>query len=166
MKKTIISVCMVLCASAPGFAATPSLESLDALFEVTRASALIDSLTASIDQNMHQSMEQALAGQKLTDVQRRVVDSMAQKSVQIVRDELTWAKLKPVYVSIYQESLTQDDIDGLVAFYRSSAGEAMVKKMPQVMQKTMTAVQAMLGPMMERLKVAQAQAIAEAKSQN
>ncbi len=164
MKKTITAVCLFLCASAPSFANTPSAESLDALFEVTRASALMESLSTSIDSHMRQSMEQALAGEKLTDAQRRAVDSMARKSAQIVRDEITWAKLKPVYVRIYQESLTQEDIDGLVAFYRSPAGDAMVRKMPQVVQKTMTEVQAMLGPMMEKLKVAQAEAIAEAKS--
>lgn len=164
LKKFITAVCLYLCVSLPVFADRPSAESLDALFEVTRASTLMDSLSASIDQTMRQGMEQALAGQKLTDAQRRMVDSMALKSAQIVRDEVTWTKLKPLYVRIYQESLTQEDIDGLVAFYRSPAGDAMVRKMPQVMQRTMAEVQAILGPMMERLKVAQAEAIAEAKS--
>lgn len=165
MKKIFVTAAMVILgAAAPVLAAPPSAESLDALFELTRAAALMDSVSATIDQNLRQTQEQALAGQKLSEGQRKVIEAANQKSVQIVRDEISWAKLKPVYVSIYQESLTQEDIDGLIAFYRSPAGEAMMKKLPLVMQKTMTAVQASLAPMVEKLKAAQAQAIAEAKA--
>src|SRR3954462_4716252 len=112
MKKILTAACILVRASMPALAAAPTAESLDALFEVTRASALVDSLSATIDQNMRASMEQSIAGQKLTDAQRKVLDNMTQKSLQIVREEITWAKLKPLYVGIYQQSLTQEDIDG------------------------------------------------------
>ena len=49
-------------------------------------------------------------------------------------------------------------------FYRSPAGDAMVKKMPLVIQKTMGALQAMMGPMMAKLQSAQAETLAEIKS--
>ena len=163
--KTILTAALIfLCASAPALAATPSTESLDALFEVTRAPALVGSMSASVEQNIRLTAEQALEGKTLNDAQRRAMDNMTKKLAEVVRQELTWDKLRPLYINIYQESLTQEDIDGLVAFYRSPAGDAMVKKMPLVGQKTMSAVQTMIGPMMKKLQSAQAEAMAEFKA--
>jgi uncharacterized protein len=59
----------------------------------------------------------------------------------MLREEMTWDKLRPVYVQIYQESFTQEEIDGLIAFYESPAGFAFVEKMPFVMQKSMSIMQ-------------------------
>lgn len=163
MKPIFTAVCIFLYTSAPSFAATPSTESLDALFEVTRAQALVSSMSANVEQSIRLTTEQALGGKTLNDAERRAIDNMTKKAAEIVRQELTWDKLRPIYINIYQESLTQEDIDGLVAFYRSPAGDAMVKKMPLVGQKTMGAVQAMIGPMMKKLQSAQAEAMAEIK---
>lgn len=164
MRNIIAAICIFVCASAPGFAATPSTESLDEMFELTHVSALMRSMTANIEQNLRQSMQQSLGTQELTDTQQRANDAMAKKFADAMREELTWDKLRPIYINIYQESLTQEEVDGLIAFYRSPAGDAMVKKLPLIAQKTMGAVQTMMGPLVARLKVAQAEAMAESKA--
>lgn len=163
MKKVFAAACIFLCASAPGLAATPSIESLDTLFEVTRAPALVSSMSANVELTMRQTAERALEGKTPNDAQRRAMDNMVKKASEIVLQELTWDKLRPIYINIYQESLTQEDIDGLVAFYRSPAGDAMVKKMPLVGQKTMSAVQTLIVPMMKKLQSVQTEAMAEFK---
>ena len=43
---------------------------------------------------------------------------------------MTWDKLRPLYVRIYQESFTQEEIDGLIVFYESPAGIAFVERWP------------------------------------
>ena len=164
MKNTFVAICIFVCASAPSFAATPTTESLDEMFELTHVSALVSSMTANIEQNLRQSMQQSAGAKELSDNQRRTNDATAKKFADAMREELTWDKLRPVYISIYQESLTQEEVDGLIAFYRSPAGDAMVRKLPVIMQKTMGAVQTMMGPLVARLKTVQAQAIAEEKA--
>lgn len=96
--------------------------------------------------------------------QQRVVDATRAKLVQVLREELSWDKLRPVYVQIYQETFTQEEIDGLIAFYNSPAGAAFVEKMPVVMQRSMSIMQSRTAPMMEKMKAAMQQAIAEAKA--
>ncbi len=91
------------------------------------------------------------------------MNATPKKFAEVMRQEFTWAKLQPIYVNIYQESFTQEEIDGLIAFYRSPAGDALVKKMPLVLQKSMGAMQGMLGPMAEKMKAAMQEAMAEAK---
>ena len=72
--------------------------------------------------------------------------------------------MRPVYIQIYQESFTQEEIDGMIAFYQSPAGAAFVRKMPVVMEKSMRIMQVRIAPMMERMKAVMAQSIAEARA--
>jgi len=72
--------------------------------------------------------------------------------------------MRPLYIQIYQETFTQEEIDGLIAFYKSPAGVAFVDKMPVVMQRSMSIMQSRIAPMMEKMKAAMQQAADEAKA--
>ncbi len=166
MKRFLTAASIVILAAtaaAPSFAATPTVESVDALLQVTHTQNLLESLYGNMEQTMRQTMQHMSAGQNLNDEQKRVLESTPKKFAEVVRQEFTWDKLRPVYINIYQESFTQEEIDGLIAFYRTPAGDALVKKMPLVMQKSMAAMQGMLGPMVDKMKVAMQDAMAEAK---
>ncbi len=71
-----------------------------------------------------------------------------------------------MYTRIYMESFTQDEVDGMLAFYATPAGQALIKKMPVAMQKTMEAMQQMMGPMMQKLQAIQSESIAELQALN
>jgi hypothetical protein len=83
--------------------------------------------------------------------------------IPILRDQLSWGNLKKIYIPIYRESFTQEEIDGLIAFYSSPAGNALVVKMPIVAQKSMAATQQLIVPMMQQMQKAVAEATAEMK---
>jgi hypothetical protein len=57
---------------------------------------------------------------------------------------LSWERLKPQYVALYGETFTEEEIDGMLAFYRSPAGRAMREKMPALMKKSMELTQQMM----------------------
>ena len=144
--------------------APPSQESIDRLLVDAKVEQLLDTMLANVDQVMRRSMETSLQGQQLSLEQRQAVDGAAAKFVQVMREEMTWDKLRPLYVQIYQESFTQEEIDGLIAFYESPAGVAFVEKMPVVMQKSMSIMQSRMAPMLERMKAAMKEAIPETKA--
>jgi len=144
-------------------AAPPTAESIDTLLSLSKTQRLLDGIYANIDQVMQQSIAASMQGQPVTPEQQRVIDNMRQKFAVIFREEMSWSKLLPVYTRIYQESFTQEEIDGLIAFYRTPAGNALVEKMPVVMQKSMAAMQPLMAPMMQRMKAATEEAAAEAK---
>jgi hypothetical protein len=56
-------------------------------------------------------------------------------------EELSWRNYEPLYLDIYARSLTQEEVDGMLAFYATLAGKAVIAKMPTIMQLTMEAVQ-------------------------
>jgi uncharacterized protein len=72
--------------------------------------------------------------------------------------------MKPVYMQLYRETFDQAEIDGLIAFYRSPAGQSFIAKMPKVMQKSMVVVQEQMRAMMPKIQEATAQAMEEAKA--
>ena len=146
------------------YCAPASQESIDRLLADAKVEQLLDTMLANVDQVMRRSMETSMQGHQLSPEQRQAVDGAAAKFIQVMREEMTWDKLRPLYVQIYQESFTQEEIDGLIAFYESPAGVAFVEKMPVVMQKSMSIMQSRMAAMMEKMKAAMKEAIAEPKA--
>ena len=145
-------------------AAPASPESIDVLLTATKAQRNVDTMLSNLDPMMRQSMATATKGQQLSAEQQRMMDATRAQFVQVLREEMAWDKMHPLYVQIYQETFTQEEIDGLIAFYKSPAGVAFVEKMPVVMQKSMSLMQSRMAPMMERMKAATQQAIDEDKT--
>jgi len=145
-------------------AAPASTESVEALLTLTKAESTLDAMYASIEQMVRQSMQQQMAlGKTLTPQQRQVIDTMPAKFMAVIRTELTWDKLKSQFVQIYLETFDQEEIDGLVAFYRSTAGQAFVDKMPVLMQKSMAISQSQMQTIFPKMMAVINQALAEAK---
>jgi hypothetical protein len=72
---------------------------------------------------------------------RQAADQIQQKVLQLLQNSLSWEKLKPKMVEIYASTFTEQEIDGILNFYKSPAGQAMLQKMPQLMQRSMVMTQ-------------------------
>ncbi|MES2098699.1 MAG: DUF2059 domain-containing protein [Pseudomonadota bacterium] len=127
----------------------------------TRAEKVLDSMFTIFDQSIRQGMAASLQGQTPNAEQQRILDAMPGQLAQVFREEMTWAKLRPIYVRVYQETFTQEEVNAITAFYKTPAGAASIDKMPVVMQKSMTESQALMGPMVERFKAIQQQVAAD-----
>jgi len=71
------------------------------------------------------------------ELQKQMLASLTQK--------LGFEALKQKYVQIYDETFTAEEIAGLLAFYKSSAGQAFLEKNPDIMAKTAAVVQQAMG---------------------
>lgn len=77
----------------------------------------------------------------LTAEQQKVLDGGIAQIRMITHDGLSWAKLEPGITDVYAESYSEPTIDGLLAFYKSPAGQEMVAKQGEVMTRASVAVQ-------------------------
>jgi hypothetical protein len=140
-------------------AASPSDQSINELLGVMNMPHMMDQMLANVDQGMktgmQQGLQQSLQGRELTAEQKAEVEKFQKKLMGIMRDELAFDKLKDIYVKVYRETFTQEEIDGLVAFYKSPAGKAYVEKLPAVMQRAGAEMQSRIGPMIQKLNVMQ-----------
>ena len=77
----------------------------------------------------------------------RIIVADAQDQLgKIVVEEMTSAQMQGFIVQTYQHVFTQEEVDGLIAFYRSPVGRAWVAKMPQANQRLMELVQQQVMP--------------------
>ncbi|MDR0779829.1 MAG: DUF2059 domain-containing protein [Pseudomonadales bacterium] len=144
-------------------AAPASQESVEKLLAVTNVESMMESLYSSVEQMMRQSMQQAAQGKTLSAEEQRALDTVPAKFVALMREEASWQKLKPQYAQLYLETFDQEEVDGLLAFYSSSAGQALLNKMPLVIQKSMVLSQSLMQSLMPKMMAAINDALSEAQ---
>jgi uncharacterized protein len=139
---------------APVVAATPppSKESIDKLLVAMNVEKMIANMQAQVESAMKAGVDQSLRGQALSADQQKIVDALRVKISSELTSQLNWENMRPLYTQVYSETFTQEEINGLTAFYESPAGRAFVSKVPQVMKKTMTLMQARMGPVIRDLQ--------------
>lgn len=153
-------------AMCPAIAAEPpaSEASVRELLTITQSQKLLDGTMGQVDAMMQRSMKQALAGQTLTADQQRIMDNMRTKMIALFREDMKWETLEPMFIDIYKQSFSQKEVDGMLDFYKSEPGQAVIAKMPLVMQNTMQAMQGRMAVMLPKLQRLQQDAIAELKA--
>ncbi len=142
----------VLSFSLESSAAPASDPSVEKLLELTQAGKMMDSAFAQMDGLMKATMKQVTNGKPLTVQDQAVMDKQQSRMVALLKTEFSWDKMKDAFAKIYRETFTQEEVDGLIAFYQSPVGQAFVKKQPQLMQQTMQVMQQRMGPLMQKIQ--------------
>jgi len=146
-------------------AAEPASEaSIRALLSVTGARQLVDGMNAQLDDQMSAGVRMALGDSTPTPAQQQAIDRMKARMVVVMREELAWERMEPIYIRIYGESLTEEEVAGMLDFYRTPAGQALIRKMPTMMHKIMPEMQALMGSAMPKLQQAQREFMADLKA--
>lgn len=161
----IVLVFSVLVRPALAADSKPSEQSIKQLLAVTETHKLLDGMMNQIDGMMENSMRQALQGKSLAPDQQKAFDNMRAKSVALLKQELSWDSLEPFYIRMYRDSFTQEEINGMLAFYKTPSGQAVIKKMPAVMQGAMVEMQKRMGTLMPKLQQIQKETLAELKAE-
>ncbi len=150
-------------------ATEPSAASIDRLLDITQSRRTVDAIQKQVEAMMKPMFEQALDSKSLSPEKReeaeRYMASFSEKMKPVFAEMLDWQRLKELTAKIYMESFSQEEIDGLIAFYESATGKAFVERMPLVMQKSMVAMQQRMVPLMEKMKQAAKESAAEFKAQ-
>ena len=149
----------------PVFAGTASEQSVKQLLESTDAHKLLDQITADMDNMMKTNMQRSLQGKSITPKQQQIIEDMQHKEVALIKQEMTWEKLEPLYIKVYQDAFTQEEIDGILAFYGTPAGQALIKKMPDVLKKSTMEMQTRMNALVPQLQKIQQDAFNELKAQ-
>lgn len=161
-----IILLVVCCMFGTAMAVPPSDASLKELIEITQSRQLLERSMAQMDSVMQTSMAQALQGKEVTPEMQQAMDDMRVRMVALMKQEMSWDVLEPMFIDIYQQSLTQEEVDGMLAFYKSEAGQAVIAKMPLIMQKTMQAMQQRMQVIMPKMQQIQNEALASLKARS
>jgi hypothetical protein len=155
MKRFVAALLILVAASfiAPAaMAASATDQQVDHLMEVMRVEQTLNAILPQIRASQQQMVSQLTTDKPLTDEQRKRLDAFLDRSSERIATALAWKNMQPVYRDIYRQTFTAEDIDAMVAFYGSQAGQNLLDKMPQLMQNSMAAVQKMLVPILQDMQ--------------
>ena len=147
------------------FAAPATDATVKQLLSVTESRKMLDSMRAQMDANLDAGIQKALQGKQPTAKQQAAITRMKSRMVGVVQEELAWDKLEPIYVRLYQESFSEEEVKDILAFYKTPAGQAVIHRMPGLMQKSMMEIQKTMGGAAPKIRKIQEEFAAEMKGE-
>jgi uncharacterized protein len=166
---TAIRCCFVLTTTLISFAAfandaPPSDASIGELTTLSHSHEMYRGMQSQLDAMISSSMKEASRGQSITPERQAVLDRMRAKIVAAFNDIFNAEAMENLKLRIYQATYTQDEVDGLIAFYKSPAGQALVNKNPLLMQNTMDEMKALMRPLIQQISEIKKQGEQEMKA--
>ena len=164
--KLVVTVVFAVFASHTALAqnAKPSEASIRQLFEVMHSSKLLDAYVTQIDGTVRASMQQAFAGQQPTPKQQQIMETLGHNIASLVKEELNWASFEPMMIEVYRNTFSQHEVDGMLKFYRSEAGQAVIAKLPTAMQQTMASMQSHVNTLTPKIVQLERESAAQLKA--
>lgn len=129
MRKLIVPALLAILASVfPVGAQEQSRRALaEELMNVTDARSMFDK-NISIMREMLKEQTAPVKGEQ---------EASKDRTFEVISRYLTWDKMKDDFISVYTEIFTEDEMKGMIAFYRTPSGQALLKKQPLLLQRTM-----------------------------
>ena len=145
-KVAVLTSAFVLAASLAGAQGLSKEAKIERLLALTNAEATINQLFEQVKTMASQMPSAGTPEQRARalELQARILD--------LVKSRLSWDQMRPLYVKVYSETFSDEEIDGILAFYQSPAGRAMLEKMPTLLPKVMAAAQAQMGDLMPEIQ--------------
>jgi hypothetical protein len=106
---------------------------IDELMRITK----VESISAQVGGQIRAMMMNQLNAAGLPEESKAGAAGMMNKVIAQVEERMSWDKLKPEYMKVYGDVFSEEEITGIVAFYKTPIGRAMLAKMPQLMSKSM-----------------------------
>jgi hypothetical protein len=117
----------------------PTTDSVKEFMRVMHFEELIAGLMEKVTVSVRTSMATIQTNQFNAE-QDRLFNEFKTKAIEVIGYEYGWARFEPRLVIVTQASYSQQDIDALIAFYRSEVGAAIVRQLPEVMQSFSAAI--------------------------
>ena len=108
--------------------------------EILQISKTSQGLQQIVEQMRNMQMAQ-VAKMKLPPAEQARSEEIQKKIMDLVAGRLSWDRMKPLLVKMYADTFSESELDGILNFYKSPAGQAMLEKMPALMQRTMSLAQ-------------------------
>ncbi|MBT3296318.1 MAG: DUF2059 domain-containing protein [Verrucomicrobia bacterium] len=159
-----LAVALLTLALALPLQAAPPVPPDDTPRRVAAAEKLLDlfNMDQTYDQAMQQAMQMAVSmidGQDLPPEEKVNARKAVEASMTVSMEKFSWKNMKGIFVEIYSDILSLEELRGLIAFYESPIGQKFLKKQPQLSLATMAKMQLLMKEMMPDLQKAVDEAI-------
>ena len=93
------------------------------LLTLTNAEAMVNRIFEQI-----KTMTASQLPPGATPEERAKIEKLQAGVIDLVKTRMSWDKMRPRYVQVYGETFSDEEIDGMLAFYQSPASRAVIEK--------------------------------------
>jgi uncharacterized protein len=124
---------------------------IEDLLSLMKADQITGQILTQVEQAMKPQIEKIPAVDHRSE---RIADLQAFENqvFGVIRERLDYAKVKPEYVRLYDETFTAQELTGIVTFYRSPAGQAYLQKLPELTSKSVELASRIMGNSMQEVQ--------------
>ncbi|VUD64765.1 hypothetical protein TDB9533_03396 [Thalassocella blandensis] len=145
----ILLLALVLLTSNVFASEATKQEKLKELINVMDMDSMVDSMYSQMEVMM-QNMSTEMGVQP---EEQPIFDEYYSKMTMVMREEISWKKMKPTVLEIYDKNFSEQEISDMLAFYKTETGQAILAKMPAVMQESMLMSQSLAQNAVPKIQV-------------
>ena len=108
-------------------------KAVDELFILMKTSKMMDSVKIQTKKILFQQLRE----QDIPEAKKPIFNKYMSKMIELITNTVNWDKIKPQMTDLYVSNFSENEINDMLAFYRSPTGKKFVEKMPVIMQKSM-----------------------------
>lgn len=147
MKRTPFIILLLIALPISSFAGEKE-RLAEEMMKLTEMEKMVDPIIVQMQQMRAQIM-------KKFDISEENRDKIIQFQKRIdskILTELSWDKMKNDYIKLFSAVYTEEELRGIVEFYKSSIGQSLIKKQPQIMLKSMAIAQNKVQSLMPEIR--------------
>lgn len=110
--------------------------------------------------------DKMIEAQNLDPKIKEAAKTASKKSISETLKVMQEIKWENIFADIYTKVFTEEELQGLIDFYKSPLGKKMLEKQPELMAATMNKMQAEMSKFMPKIQEATMSALKEAQQQN
>jgi hypothetical protein len=129
-------------------AQTAKQQKIDELVEVMDMDAMVDSMYSQVE-GMMQNMSVQMG---VKPDEKAIFDKYYADMTEVLKTKMSWQKMQPMMVNLYDKQFSEQEISDMLDFYKTESGQAILKKMPQVMQASMQMSQSLVQEAMPEIQ--------------
>lgn len=123
-------------------------QKIDELISVMNLDSMVDSMYGQIEGMMKGMSDQM--GVKPSE--QAIFDKYYGDMTTVLKTEMSWAKMQPMMVNVYDKHFSEQEIADMLAFYKTDTGQKILEKMPVVMQESMQMSQSLMKDAMPKIQ--------------
>jgi hypothetical protein len=141
---------------------SPTNESVEELLSLTSSREMIENINTRKFEHIYRTFKENII---IDESNAHMFDEYKKSYFSLIESELSWSKLKPYFVEAYSSIFTQSEINDIVTFYKTPAGEKMLNVTPVLMQKITVSVQSHTDVLIPKLNALQEKLMSDLKAQ-
>lgn len=123
---------------------------IEKLLAVTKQDQILDQTFTQLKQMATQEIQQFQP--TITPEQKPLLEKFYTKMFDVMKEELSWNKMKEDFIQLYLSNFTEAEINDLIAFYETPSGKKYIEKTPVILKESLTITQKYTLNMMPKIQ--------------